>query len=90
MEFLPVTVIVPLYNEEKYIENFILSLTKQTYPAENMEWILVDGNSTDRTKINAKRTFFRCFDPKKVLFLEYGIKFPESRFQPRVPVLPSG
>lgn len=49
MEFLPVTVIVPLYNEEKYIENFILSLTKQTYPAENMEWILVDGNSTDRT-----------------------------------------
>lgn len=46
---LTVTVIIPLYNEEKYIENCICSLTKQTYPVEKMEWILVDGNSTDKT-----------------------------------------
>ncbi|MBR2927397.1 MAG: glycosyltransferase family 2 protein [Clostridia bacterium] len=45
-----VSVIVPLYNEEKYIQNCIESLALQTYPASNMEWIFVDGNSTDQTR----------------------------------------
>ena len=49
MENIRVSVIVPLYNEEKYIEKFILSLIGQTYPADKSEWILVDGNSTDKT-----------------------------------------
>ncbi|MBR4931012.1 MAG: glycosyltransferase family 2 protein [Bacteroidaceae bacterium] len=49
MERLIVSVIVPLYNEEKYIDSFIRSLTEQTYPAGKMEWIFADGNSTDRT-----------------------------------------
>ncbi len=44
-----VSVIIPLYNEERYIEKCILSLTEQTYPVTDMEWILVDGNSTDKT-----------------------------------------
>lgn len=45
-----VSVVMPVYNEEKYIENCIISLLKQDYPAEDMEWIFVDGKSTDRTK----------------------------------------
>lgn len=49
MKDLTVSLIVPLYNEEKYIENFIISLTRQTYPIEKMEWILIDGSSTDKT-----------------------------------------
>lgn len=44
-----VSVIIPLLNEERYIENLIDSLIKQTYPIENMEWIFVDGNSSDGT-----------------------------------------
>ena len=44
-----VTVIVPMYNEERYIASFMESLIAQSYPLEKMEWILVDGNSTDRT-----------------------------------------
>lgn len=44
-----VSVIVPLFNEERYVSNLINSLTKQTYPMENMEWIFVDGHSSDRT-----------------------------------------
>lgn len=44
-----VSVILPLYNEEKYIKKCIESLVNQTYPTENMEWILVDGNSNDKT-----------------------------------------
>lgn len=49
MENVTVSVIVPLYNEEKYIQACIESLVNQTYPTENMEWIFVDGNSSDRT-----------------------------------------
>lgn len=45
-----VSVVIPIYNEENYIENCILSLIRQDYPRENMEWILVDGASIDRTK----------------------------------------
>ena len=45
-----ISVIMPLYNEEKYIRNCIQSLLKQNYPLEDMEWILVDGCSTDSTK----------------------------------------
>jgi glycosyltransferase involved in cell wall biosynthesis len=45
-----VSVVMPVRNEEKYIENCIISLLKQEYPKENMEWIFVDGMSTDRTK----------------------------------------
>ncbi len=44
-----VSVIVPLYNEEKYIQKCMESLIKQTYPKEQSEWIFVDGNSSDKT-----------------------------------------
>lgn len=48
-ENVTVSVILPLYNEEKYIKNCIDSLVAQTYPRNDMEWILVDGCSTDKT-----------------------------------------
>lgn len=45
-----ISVVMPVYNEEKYIENCIDSLLLQDYPQECMEWIFVDGMSTDRTR----------------------------------------
>lgn len=45
-----VSVVMPVYNEEKYIENCILSLLEQDYPKKQMEWIFIDGCSNDRTK----------------------------------------
>ena len=44
-----VSVVMPVYNEEKYIEQCIDSLLLQDYPQEKMEWIFVDGCSTDQT-----------------------------------------
>lgn len=44
-----VSVVMPVYNEEKYIEKCVESLLLQDYPMENMEWIFVDGCSDDRT-----------------------------------------
>ena len=48
-ESIIVSVVMPVYNEEKYITKCIESLLLQDYPIENMEWIFVDGCSTDRT-----------------------------------------
>lgn len=45
-----ISVVMPVYNEEKYIENCIDSLLLQDYPQECMEWIFVDGMSSDRTR----------------------------------------
>lgn len=44
-----ISVLIPVYNEEKYIQNCILSLLKQDYPKKDMEWIFVDGCSNDKT-----------------------------------------
>lgn len=45
-----VSVVLPAYNEERYIKACIESLINQTYPRDYMEWIIVDGNSTDKTQ----------------------------------------
>lgn len=44
-----VSVVVPVYNEEKYIKRMIDSLINQDYDREKIEIIFVDGNSTDKT-----------------------------------------
>jgi glycosyltransferase involved in cell wall biosynthesis len=44
-----VSAVMPLYNEEQYIANCVDSLLRQDYPQGNMEWIFVDGKSTDKT-----------------------------------------
>lgn len=44
-----VSVVMPILNEEKYIDGCVKSLLSQDYPADCMEWIFVDGCSTDRT-----------------------------------------
>ena len=50
MIYLPkVSVIVPVYNAERTIAECIDSLLKLNYPKENLELILVNNASTDRT-----------------------------------------
>ena len=44
------SVICPIYNEEKYIATCIESITQQDYPKEDLEVLFVDGMSTDRTR----------------------------------------
>lgn len=45
-----ISIVMPVYNEESYIRKCIESLLEQDYPRESMEWIFVDGNSSDKTK----------------------------------------
>lgn len=44
------SVICPIYNEEKYITQFLDSLLQQDYPKDDLEILLVDGMSKDRTR----------------------------------------
>ncbi len=45
----PVTVIVPARNEEENIARCLDSLTRQDYPRDKLEILIVDDNSTDGT-----------------------------------------
>lgn len=47
MEKNKITVIVPMYNTEEYIERCIRSIMEQTY--ENLEIIIVNDGSTDKS-----------------------------------------
>ena len=47
MEKNKITVIVPMYNTEEYIERCIRSIMEQTY--KNLEIIIVNDGSTDKS-----------------------------------------
>ena len=44
-----VTVLIDTYNHERYIEQAIVSVLEQDFPATEMEIVVVDDGSTDRT-----------------------------------------
>ena len=51
-EYLPkpyVTVLIDTYNHERFIEKAIASVLEQDYPSANVEVLVVDDGSTDRT-----------------------------------------
>ncbi len=58
-----ISIVIPAYNEEKYIENVLKSIKKQTY--KNYEVIVVDNNSTDNTAQIAKKYGAKVVKEKK-------------------------
>ncbi len=46
------SIVMPVYNEEKYIGKCIESLLLQDYSKDKMEWIFVDDLSSDNAKNN--------------------------------------
>lgn len=66
-----VSVITPVYNGGKYIQNFLEKIVQQDYV--NFEWIIVDDGSTDNT-VDIIKNFIRKhqFDSVKLLKKENG------------------
>ncbi len=45
-----ISVVIPCFNEEKFIDSLMKNLIDQDYPKEKVEIIFADGDSTDKTK----------------------------------------
>ena len=45
-----VSILVPVRNEERYIERCLYSIARQDYPRSRFEVLVIDGQSTDQTK----------------------------------------
>ncbi|MCF6156672.1 MAG: glycosyltransferase family 2 protein [Candidatus Brocadia sp.] len=45
-----VSVIIPIFNEKRYIRQLLHSLLKQDYPKDRLEILLIDGRSEDGTR----------------------------------------
>lgn len=84
-----VSVIVPIFNEEKSIGNCIKSILEQDYSKENMQVIFVDGMSEDNTREIVKEyierypQIFRLMDnPKRIapVAMNIGINVAEGKY----------
>lgn len=61
-----ISVVVPAFNEEKYIAKCLAALQAQDYPRESYEVIVVDNASSDRTVAIAAQFGVRViFEPRK-------------------------
>ncbi|OGZ24146.1 MAG: hypothetical protein A3A08_00045 [Candidatus Nealsonbacteria bacterium RIFCSPLOWO2_01_FULL_41_9] len=72
-----ISIIIPCRNEEKFIGKCLESIVRQYYPKENLEVLVVDGNSKDKTKEIIKEFSFQypfiklLENPKK--FTPFGL-----------------
>ena len=80
-----VSIICPVYNEEKFIDRCIKSILEQDYPQDSLEVLFVDGRSTDQTRdiINSYLKdfpFIRLLDnPKQVVPFAMNKGIQESK-----------
>jgi glycosyltransferase involved in cell wall biosynthesis len=77
-----VNVIATTKNEEKNIENCLKSIKSQTYPQEKIEIIVVDNNSTDRTKEIAARYTEKVynFGPERSAQRNFGVEKASGKY----------
>lgn len=68
-----ISVIIPVFNEEKNLRVLMPSLIMQKYPKNKVEYIVVDDYSTDRTRDIAKR-----FGAKVVMNGTHDIEWGKS------------
>ncbi len=61
-----VSIIVPVYNDEEHIAPLIESLLNQDYPRDLLEIIIVDNNSTDRTREIIQRYPVTLLEEKEI------------------------
>ncbi len=83
-----VSVVIPIFNEEKHIEKLISSISKQDYNLENVEVIFVDGNSTDKTiellnkAVESTNIQYRIINnPKRLTPISVNMGIKEAKYE---------
>jgi len=78
----PISVIITTRNEQVHIENCINSIKKQTYPADKIEIIVVDNNSSDKTAEIARLHTPHVFTkgPERSAQRNFGIEKSKGKF----------
>ncbi len=81
-EYPVVSVVVTTKNEAKSIENCLRSIKKQTYPQKKIEIIIVDNNSTDKTKEIAKRFADKVYNkgPERSAQRNFGVERARGKY----------
>ena len=87
-----VSIICPVYNEENYISACIESILEQDFPKGKMEFLLIDGMSTDKTRniiqhYAENNLFIKLLDnPDKIapIALNMGIKAAKGNIIVRI------
>lgn len=87
-----VSVICPIYNEEKFIARCIDTMLSQDFPSNEMELLFIDGMSNDRTReivseYEKKHSLVRMLDnPQKVVpyALNTGIRESKGEYVIRI------
>jgi glycosyltransferase involved in cell wall biosynthesis len=80
-----ISIIIPIYNEEKYIEKCLDSIIESDYEKNKMEVLLVDGGSRDKTieiieNYQKQYLFFKLLNnPKKIAPIAMNIGIKESK-----------
>ena len=81
---LKASIIIPVLNEERFIETCVESIIKNNDDLENMEILIVDGGSTDNTieivkSISSKYNFIRLLhNPNKITPSALNIAIKDS------------
>ncbi len=83
-----ISIIIPVYNEKKYIAQCLDSIIEQDYPKNKMDILLIDGGSNDKTinyikEYQKKYPFFKLLhNPKKVapVAMNIGIKSATGKY----------
>lgn len=77
-----VTVVITTKNEEKNIENCLKSIKRQTYPQRKIEIIVVDNNSSDKTKRIALKYTSKVFNkgPERSAQRNYGAQKARGKY----------
>lgn len=64
-----VSICVPIYNTEKYIEKCVISLFEQTYP--NIEFIFVDDKSPDNSILKLRQLIEKYHKEKETIIISH-------------------
>lgn len=70
-----VTIIIPCFNEEKWIERTIISCVNQDYPIDKLEVIVVDDCSNDNSLAVIKKTITHLHDEAERFKTKERVKY---------------